>query len=98
MCVWSSVFVFVLVCITVCPFPCSNHLEEKDFVFIVSSMSCHFICSVALPHGAMGWSAVCDSGDIITKKAKFNQAIFIIILNNFLDPYPKYNIQSPIRF
>ena len=61
-CVWSSVFVFVLVCITVCPFPCSNHLEEKDFVFIVSSMSCHFICSVALPHGAMGWSAVCDSG------------------------------------
>ena len=62
MCVWSSVFVFVLVCITVCPFSCSNHLEEKDFVFIVSSMSCHFICSVALPHGAMGWSAVCDSG------------------------------------
>ena len=62
MCVWSSVFVFVLVCMTVCPFPCSNHLEEKDFVFIVSSMSCHFICSVALPHGAMGWSAVCDSG------------------------------------
>ena len=36
--------------------------------------------------------------DIITKKAKFNQAIFIIILNNFLDPYPKYNIHSPIRF
>ena len=61
-CVWSSVFVFVLVCLTVCPFPCSNHLEEKDFVFIVSFMSCHFICSVALPHGAMGWSAVCDSG------------------------------------
>ena len=61
-CVWSSVFVFVLVCMTVCPFPCSNHLEEKDFVFIVSSMSCHFICSVALPHGAMGWSAVCASG------------------------------------
>ena len=43
-------------------FPCSNYLEEKDFVFIVSSMSCHFICSVALPRGAMGWSAVCDSG------------------------------------
>ena len=34
MCVWSSVFVSVLVCITVCPFPCSNHLEEKDFVLL----------------------------------------------------------------
>ena len=48
-----SVFVFVLVCITLCPFSCSNHLKEEDFVFIVSPMSCHFICSVALPHGAM---------------------------------------------
>ena len=62
LCVWCSVFVFVLVCITLCPFSCSNHLEEEDYVFIVSPMSCHFICSVALPRGAMGWSAVCDSG------------------------------------
>ena len=61
-CGGCSVFVFVLVCITLCPFSCSNHLEEEDFVFIVSHMSCHFICSVALPHGAMGWSAVCDRG------------------------------------
>ena len=43
-----------LVCITLCPFFCSNNLEGGDFVFIVSPMSCHFICSVALPHGAMG--------------------------------------------
>ena len=35
---------------------------KRKIVFIVSSMSCHFICSVALPHGAMGLSAVCDSG------------------------------------
>ena len=61
-CVWCSVFVFVLVCITLCPFSCSNHLGEKDFVFIVSPISCHFISYVAPPHGAMGWSAVCDSG------------------------------------
>ena len=26
-----SVFVFVLVCITLCPFSCSDHLEEEDF-------------------------------------------------------------------
>ena len=25
-------------------------------------MSCFCYCSVALPHGAMGWSAVCDCG------------------------------------
>ena len=55
-------FVFVLVCIILCPFTCSNRLEEEDFVFIVSSMSCHFICSEAPPHGAMGRSAVYDSG------------------------------------
>ena len=62
LCVWYSVFVFVLVCITLCPFSCSNHLEEEDYVFIVSPMSCRFICSVALPHGAMGLSAVCYGG------------------------------------
>ena len=62
LCVWYSVFVFVLVFITLCPFSCSNHLEEEDYVFIVSPMSCRFICSVALPHGAMGLSAVCYGG------------------------------------
>ena len=51
-----------LICITLCPFSCSNHLEEEDYVFIVSPMSCRFICSVALPHGAMGLSAVCYGG------------------------------------
>ena len=47
---------------TLCPFSCSNHLEEEDYVFNVSPMSCRFICSVAPPHGAMGWSAVCFGG------------------------------------
>ena len=54
-----SLFWYAVLCV---PFSCSNHLEEEDFVFIFSSMSCHFIYYVALPHGAMGWSAVCDSG------------------------------------
>ena len=31
------------------------------FGFIVSRMSCYCQCSVALPQGPMGWSAVCDS-------------------------------------
>ena len=39
-------------------------LEEKAgcFAFIVLQMSCYCKCSVALPHGVMGWSAVCDCG------------------------------------
>ena len=41
-----------------------NHLEEEEradcFAFIVSRLSCYCKCHVALPHGAVGWSAVCD--------------------------------------
>ena len=64
--VGSSLFVFVLVCITLCPFLFCNHLDKKEragcFAFIVFWMPCYCKCSVALPHGAMGWSAVCDCG------------------------------------
>ena len=66
---YSLLFVRVVFCVCLCfgvhyfvSFSCSNHLEEEDYVFIVSPMSCRFICSVALPHGAMGWSAVCYGG------------------------------------
>ena len=30
----KQVFVFALVCITLCPFSCSDHLEEEDFVLL----------------------------------------------------------------
>ena len=43
-----------------------NHLEEEGkadcFAFIVLQMYCYNKCSVALHHGAVGWSAVCDCG------------------------------------
>ena len=43
-----------------------NHLEEEEkagcFAIIVLQMYCYYKCSVALPHGAVGWSAVCDCG------------------------------------
>ena len=43
-----------------------SFLDEKGradhFVFIVVWMSCYCKCHVALPHGAMSWSAVCDCG------------------------------------
>ena len=38
--------------------------EERAgcFTLIVFLMSCDSCCSVALPDGAIGWSAVCDYG------------------------------------
>ena len=37
-------------------------IKEKAgcFAIIVLQMYCYYICSVALPHSAAGWSAVCD--------------------------------------
>ena len=47
-----------------CAFYFCNHLDEEErapcFAFIVFWMSCHCTCHVALPHGAVGWSAVYD--------------------------------------
>ena len=64
--VGGSVLDFVWVCITLCPFFFCNHLDEEDkagcFGIIVVHMYCYYKCSVALPHGALGWSAVCDCG------------------------------------
>ena len=32
------------------------------FAFIVLQMSCYCKCSMALPHGAVGWSEICNCG------------------------------------
>ena len=62
----SSVFVSVLLCVTLWPFQFCNHLKEEEkagcFAIIVLEMYCYNKCYVALPHGAVGWSAVCDFG------------------------------------
>ena len=46
--------------------PDQTHLEEEEkassFAFVVLQMYCYYKCSVALPHGAVCWSAVCDCG------------------------------------
>ena len=43
-----------------------HHLEEEDkagcFDIIVLQIYCYYKCSVALPQGAVGWSAVCNCG------------------------------------
>ena len=62
----GSVFVCVLLCITLCAFLFCYHLEEEQklccFAFTVLQMSCYCKCVVALLLGALGWSAVCDCG------------------------------------
>ena len=59
-------FVFVLLYITLYPFYFCNHHEEEEkagcFAFIVLQMYYYYKGSVALPHGAVGWSAVCECG------------------------------------
>ena len=42
----------------------SNHFDEVEksgcFAIIVLQMHCYYKCSVAFPHGTVGWTAVCD--------------------------------------
>ena len=51
--------VLVLLCITKCLFSFYNHLDEKEradcFALIGFLVSCDHKCSVAFPHGAVGW-------------------------------------------
>ena len=50
------IVLFLIVIIT-------NHkLRAGCFAFIVFWVSCYCKCPVAPPHGALGWSAVCDCG------------------------------------
>ena len=55
---------FVLVCITLCPFYFINHIDEEEragcYALIVFWVSCYCKYPLALPHGAVGWYAVCD--------------------------------------
>ena len=80
----GSVFVFDLLCITLCPFKFCNHLEEVEksgcFAFIVLQTSCYCKCSMALPHGALGWSAVCDFGISLSYSLIFCFGCFTLIV------------------
>ena len=37
-------------------------LKKKRKLLALLLLYCHYKCSVALPHSAMGWSAECDCG------------------------------------
>ena len=58
-----SLFCYALLCVhsSVC-----NHLKEEEkascFAIIALQMYSYYKCSVALSHGAVGWSGVCNCG------------------------------------
>ena len=62
----SLCLVLALLWGTLRPFELCNHLVEEEragcFTLIVLLMPFDCYCSVSLPHGALGWSAVCDCG------------------------------------
>ena len=66
LCVGVLFLAIVLLCITWCLFKFCNHIDGEEragcFNSIVILMSCGCWCSVVLPHGTMGWSAVRDCG------------------------------------
>ena len=62
------------------------HIDEKGragcFAFIVFQMSCCCKCFVAVPHGAVGWSAVCDCVLFFIILTYFSQFITSVEVSN----------------
>ena len=58
----GSVFVYVLLCTTLCPFQFNNHLKEEKragcFYLFGLQMYCYCTFSVTLLHGAICWYAM----------------------------------------
>ena len=64
-CVWS------LFCYAVLSINSSFAIERAGcFILNVYLPSCDCECSVSLPHGVLGWSAVCDCGIFLTLRFK----------------------------
>ena len=59
--------VIVMLFSNLCPFSFAITLVGKEsascFTLNAFLMVCDCLCSVALPHGAMGWTAICDCGN-----------------------------------
>ena len=56
--VLCSVFVFVLLCVNSSIAIISKRKRKLVALLLLS----YYKCAVAVPHGAVGWSAVCDCG------------------------------------
>ena len=53
-------FLFVLVFDTLCPSSFLMGKRDRFIYFNFFMIPCDYYCSVALPHGVVGRSAVCD--------------------------------------
>ena len=58
-----SLFCYALLCVH-SSFAIILKMKRKlvDLQLLSDIMYCYYECSVALPHGAVGWPAVCDCG------------------------------------
>ena len=65
-CLWGFCvclcFWYALLCVLSCFAIILKRKRELVALLYVLRMSCYCICSVALPYGVVGWSAVCDYG------------------------------------
>ena len=79
-----SLFWYALLCVVSSFAIILSRKREKAgcFAFIVSRMSCYCKCLVALPHGVVGWSAVCDCGISLTRLGK-GIVLLTIFANKF---------------
>ena len=63
---WRFCICFLFCCALLCVFLVLQPFEEDEradyFAIIVLGVSYNCKCSAALPHGAVGWSVVCDCG------------------------------------
>ena len=60
---YKSCFLSIQACLLL--LRCLFSLCEIDY-HVVKILSCYCKCSVPFPHGAVGWSAVCDCGIFCT--------------------------------
>ena len=68
-----------LLCNTLCPFLRCSQLDGEEraarFTFIVFLITSDCYCSIAFPHGALGWSVVHDCGYI------WSETLIILVLS-----------------
>ena len=57
-----SLFCYALLCAHLSFAIILKRRRKLVALLFVLQMYCYYICPVALPHGAVGWSAVCDCG------------------------------------
>ena len=83
-----SLFWYTLLCVLSSLAIILNRKRELVVCVFVFRMSCHCKCPVALPHGVVGWSAVCDFGISLTNLLNYySLADFCYLLTIFANSF-----------